>query len=218
MLLVRLLFCLFAEDSAIFERPQFRDYLEARTREYCWIGYGQNLSGFGAMPGACWSFSGNWRRCEATACWFSARCCLLEFQRQLATVRVLDPACGCGNFLVVAYRELRLLELVVYNNFSWPEPTDAHHQAIETAAQAVLDTRARFSTATLADLYDPLTMPPKLLKAHRALDRAVDMAYGKTAFITEAERVAFLFERHQQLTSLLPAEGVRLTKKRKPPR
>jgi hypothetical protein len=75
--------------------------------------------------------------------------------------------------------------------------------AIEVAAQAVLDTRTKFPNATLADLYDPLTMPPELVKAHQALDRAVDAAYGKTAFKTEAERVAFLFERYQQLTAPL---------------
>ena len=80
---------------------------------------------------------------------------------------------------------------------------------IEAAAQGVLDARAKFPNATLADLYDPLAMPPELLKAHRNLDRAVDAAYGKTAFASEAERVAFLFERYRQLTSLLPEEGPR---------
>ncbi|CDH46194.1 class I SAM-dependent DNA methyltransferase [Candidatus Contendibacter odensensis] len=104
---------------------------------------------------------------------------------------------------------------IVYNNFPWPEPTDAQCQAIKTVAQAVLNARACFPNATLADLYHPLTMPPELLKTHRALDRAVDMAYGKTTFATEAERVAFLFERYRQLTSLLPAEGVKMTKRRK---
>jgi len=78
--------------------------------------------------------------------------------------------------------------------------------AIEAAAQAVLDARARFPSATLADLYDPLTMPPELLKAHQALDRAVDAAYGRKSFTGEAERVAFLFERYQTLTSLLSAD------------
>jgi hypothetical protein len=90
-------------------------------------------------------------------------------------------------------------------------------ERIEAAAQAVLDTRALYMNpspsggragdggATLADLYDPLTMPPALLKAHQALDKAVDAVYGKTGFKSEAERVAFLFERYQQLTSLLPA-------------
>ena len=54
--------------------------------------------------------------------------------------------------------------------------------AIQTAAQGVLDARSKFPTSTLADLYDPLTMPPELVKAHQALDRAVDAAYGKTTF------------------------------------
>ncbi|QNP39673.1 class I SAM-dependent DNA methyltransferase [Lysobacter solisilvae (ex Woo and Kim 2020)] len=104
---------------------------------------------------------------------------------------------------------------IVYNNFPWPELADAkHHSAIETAAQGVLDARAKFPGSTLADLYDPLTMPPALVKAHQALDRAVDAAYlaaekaggRKTPKLgTDAERVAFLFERYQALTSLLPA-------------
>ncbi|MDS4070803.1 MAG: class I SAM-dependent DNA methyltransferase, partial [Candidatus Competibacter sp.] len=104
---------------------------------------------------------------------------------------------------------------IVYNNFPWPAPTDPQRQTIATAAQAVLDARARFPSATLADLYDPLTMPPELLQAHRRLDRAVDAAYGKTAFASEAERVAFLFERYRQLTSLLPEERSTIGRKRK---
>jgi very-short-patch-repair endonuclease len=80
-------------------------------------------------------------------------------------------------------------------------------ERVEIAAQAVLDARAQFPESTLADLYDPLTMPPALLKAHQSLDKAVDTAYGKTGFKSEAERVAFLFERYQQLTSLLPTSG-----------
>jgi len=89
---------------------------------------------------------------------------------------------------------------IVYNNYPWPEPNDKQQEAIETSAQAVLDARAKFPASTLADLYDPLTMPPELVRAHQALDRAVDAAYGKTTFKTEADRVAFLFERYQQLT------------------
>lgn len=92
---------------------------------------------------------------------------------------------------------------IVYNNFPWPESTDKQTQTIETAAQAVLDARALFSSATLADLYDPLSMPPELVRAHQALDRTVDAAYGKKNFASEAERVAFLFERYQQLISLI---------------
>ena len=96
---------------------------------------------------------------------------------------------------------------IVYNNYPWPdEPTDKQRAAMEAAAQAVLDARARFPQSSLADLYDPLTMPPALVKAHQALDRAVDACYRKAAFANDAQRVEFLFERYQQLTSLLPTE------------
>jgi len=96
---------------------------------------------------------------------------------------------------------------IVYNNFPWPEsPSEKQKQAIETAAQAVLDARMQFPGSSLADLYDPLTMPPVLLKAHQHLDKTVDAAFGKTNFQTEAQRVAFLFELYQKYTSLFPPE------------
>lgn len=95
---------------------------------------------------------------------------------------------------------------IVYNNFPWPrDPSTKHVTAIEKEAQRVLDARARFPKSSLADLYDPLTMPPELTRAHEALDRAVDGAYGRRTFKSDAERVAFLFERYQEYTSLLPA-------------
>jgi len=97
---------------------------------------------------------------------------------------------------------------IVYNNFPWPEnPTEAQKRKIEAAAQAVLDARAAHPNASLADLYDPLTMPPNLVKAHHALDAAVDAAYGRKNFKNAAERVAFLFELYQKYTSLLPPAG-----------
>lgn len=78
----------------------------------------------------------------------------------------------------------------------------------------MLDERAKFQAgdnpASLADLYDPLTMPPALLKAHQKLDAAVDKAYeasgGKKTYKSDAERVAFLFDLYQRMTSLLPAD------------
>lgn len=96
---------------------------------------------------------------------------------------------------------------IVYNNFPWPTPTDKQRTAIEAAAQAVLDARAAHPGASLADLYDPLTMPPDLVKAHQKLDAAVDAAYGYKGGSTDAARVAFLFGLYQQITSLLPADG-----------
>lgn len=88
---------------------------------------------------------------------------------------------------------------IVYNNFPWPNPTDAQKQAIEQAAQGVLDARALYPDSSLADLYDPLTMPPELVKAHNTLDRAVKAAYGGKSYATEAERVADLMERYAEL-------------------
>jgi hypothetical protein len=88
----------------------------------------------------------------------------------------------------------------------------------------MLDARSQFPHSTLADLYDPLSMPPALVKAHQVLDRAVDAAYlaaekaaGRKApkLGSDAERVAFLFQRYQALTSLLPA-GKPARKPRKP--
>ena len=76
---------------------------------------------------------------------------------------------------------------------------------IEEAAQGVLDARAKFPEASLADLYDPDTIPPALAKAHQKLDRLVEKAYGK-AFASDAERVAFLFERYKELTGDLFTE------------
>ncbi len=90
---------------------------------------------------------------------------------------------------------------IVYNNFPWPNPTENQRMAIAENAQAVLKVREKFPEASMADLYDPLKMPPELLKAHQKLDKAVDAAYGKTTFKTEADRVAFLFELYQQYVS-----------------
>ncbi len=89
---------------------------------------------------------------------------------------------------------------VVYNNFPWPSPTDAQKQKIEQTAQAILDARALYPNASLADLYDELTMPPELRRAHQANDRAVMLAYGfdvKTT--TETSCVAELMKLYQKL-------------------
>lgn len=89
---------------------------------------------------------------------------------------------------------------IVYNNYPWPvDVSDAQKKAVADAAQVVLDTRAKYPNATLADLYDPNTMPADLLAAHKALDKAVDACYGKKVFKSEPERLEFLFERYQAL-------------------
>ena len=90
---------------------------------------------------------------------------------------------------------------VVYNNFPWCEPTDEQKAKIEQTAQAILDARALYPDCSLADLYDELTMPVELRKAHQANDKAVMQAYGfnyKT--MTESECVAELMKMYQELT------------------
>lgn len=89
---------------------------------------------------------------------------------------------------------------IVYNNFPWPEPTEEQKRKIELTAQAILDARALYPAASLADLYDPLFMPAKLLVAHRANDRAVWEAYGKAWSIeSESACVAYLMQLYQKL-------------------
>ena len=79
----------------------------------------------------------------------------------------------------------------------------------------MLDARAAHPDSSLADLYDPIAMPPDLRHAHQALDRAVDAAYGKKSFASDAERVAFLFELYSQYTSSLPISEKPAKRKRK---
>lgn len=91
---------------------------------------------------------------------------------------------------------------IVYNNFPWPEdPNDKQIKAIETAVQKVLNERQQLSERTLADLYDPLTMPPGLIKAHNELDKAVDLAYRPQPFTSEANRMEFLFGLYEKYTA-----------------
>jgi len=95
---------------------------------------------------------------------------------------------------------------LVYNNFPWPAPGENRKAAIVDTARTILDIRLLFPDSTLAELYNPLTMPPKLVKAHQKLDKAVDAAYGR-AFDDDAQRVAFLFELYQKLAGELFVEG-----------
>ena len=113
--------------------------------------------------------------------------------------------------------DYRYSNTIVYNNYPWPEnPNEKQINAIETATQKVLDTRAEFPHSSLADLYDPLTMPPSLSKAHSELDKAVDLAYRPQPFISEAKRMEFLFELYEKYTAdLFTAEKEKKNKKTK---
>ena len=91
---------------------------------------------------------------------------------------------------------------IVYNNFPWPDPSPEQKEKIEKTAQGILDARALYPDSSLADLYDPLTMPPELRKAHQLNDKAVMQAYGMPIKETdEAACVAWLMRMYQEMTS-----------------
>jgi hypothetical protein len=104
---------------------------------------------------------------------------------------------------------------LVYNNFPWPgNPNERRKKAVEDAAQDVLDARAKFPDASLADLYDPNTMPPVLVKAHQKLDRAVDLCYRPQPFPDETRRIEYLFELYDKYTAGLFKEEKKGKKKK----
>lgn len=117
---------------------------------------------------------------------------VLESNVHMAWMRVV-----CGR-LEMRYRYSKD---VVYNNFPWPTPTDEQRQKIAQTAQAILDARAKYPDSSLADLYDPTTMPYDLLEAHRQNDRAVMAAYGFSTKMTEPECVTHLFNLYVTLTN-----------------
>ena len=117
---------------------------------------------------------------------------VLESNVHMAWMRVV-----CGR-LEMRYR---YSNTIVYNNFPWPTPTDEQKAKIEQTAQAILDARALYPDSSLADLYDELTMPVELRKAHQDNDRAVMQAYGfDVKTMTESQCVAELFKLYQELT------------------
>ena len=89
---------------------------------------------------------------------------------------------------------------IVYNNFPWPDTTEQQKAEIEKTAQAILDARELYPDCSLADLYDELTMPPELRKAHQANDKAVMRAYGFKKDLSESTIVAELMKMYQELT------------------
>jgi len=132
---------------------------------------------------------------------------ILTSEMHMAWVRTV-----CGRIK----SDFRYSNTIVYNNYPWPEnPSDKQKEAIEKAAQKVLDTRKEFPNSSLADLYDPLTMPPSLVKAHQELDKAVDLAYRPQPFPSEAKRMEFLFELYEKYTAnLFTKEKIKAPRKR----
>ena len=94
--------------------------------------------------------------------------------------------------------DYRYSNTIVYNNFIWPEVTSQQKEQISKTAQAILEARALYPDRSLADLYDPLAMPPELLKAHKANDKAVLALYGFKPDATEEEIVAKLMQMYAE--------------------
>ena len=95
--------------------------------------------------------------------------------------------------------DYRYSNKLVYNNFPWPNnPNEKNKKKVEKMAHEVIEARKEFPNSSLADLYDPLTMPPELVKAHQGLDKAVDLCYRPQAFTSEAARIEYLFDLYNQ--------------------
>jgi hypothetical protein len=123
---------------------------------------------------------------------------LYHFGVLMSTIHMAWVKSVCGRL----ESRFRYSKDIVYNNYPWPDnPNDKQIKAIEKAAQKVLDTRLQFPKSSLADLYDPLTMPPFLIKAHNELDKVVDLAYRSQPFTSEANRMVFLFELYEKYTA-----------------
>lgn len=124
---------------------------------------------------------------------------LYEFGVIISNVHMAWMRTVCGRLK----SDYRYIKDVVYNNFPWPEPTEQQRQKIEKTAQGILDARALYPNSSLATLYNELTMPPELRKAHQKNDMAVMQAYGFTkgskAYKSEATCVAELMKKYQKL-------------------
>ncbi|MDD3323457.1 MAG: methylase [Paludibacter sp.] len=133
--------------------------------------------------------------------------CMTIFNGQLFHFGVLNSIMHIAWVKSVCGRlksDFRYSKDIVYNNFPWPEnATDKQIQFIEEKAKKVLDIRTEFPKSSLADLYDSLTMPQALIKAHNELDKAVDLAYRPQPFTSEANRMVYLFELYEKYTANL---------------
>ena len=109
--------------------------------------------------------------------------------------------------------DYRYSNTIAYNNFPFPSPNEKQKTEIEESAKCILVARSQYPNSSLSDLYNPLTMPRELLRAHQKLDKTVESAYGKI-FASDAERVAHLFYLYQTMTAGLFMEKSKVGKKR----
>lgn len=133
-------------------------------------------------------------------CSFIPNATLFHFGVLTSTMHMAWMRAACGRLK----SDYNYSNNIVYNNFPFPDDvTDKQRAKVEEKAQAVLAARERFPDATLADLYDPLSMPKELLSTHRELDEAVDGCYRRASFQNELERLEFLFQLYSRYTQPL---------------
>lgn len=136
----------------------------------------------------------------ADSCLFAPDASIYDFGMLTCVMHMTWVKYTCGRLK----SDFRYSIDIVYNNYPFPkDPSTKNKQKVEAKAQKVLDVRAEYPESSLADLYDPLTMPPKLVKAHQELDKAVDLCYRPQAFTTENARIEFLFDLYNQYTAPL---------------
>ncbi len=99
--------------------------------------------------------------------------------------------------------DYRYSKNIVYNNFPWPDKIEKSKIKIEEKVQKILNIRKKFNNSSLADLYNPLSMPPKLIEAQQKLDKAVDLCYRSQPFPNDSKRIEFLFSLYQEYTAPL---------------
>jgi hypothetical protein len=129
---------------------------------------------------------------------------LYEFGMLCSTMHNAWMRTVCGRLK----SDYRYSNTIVYNNYPWPTaPSAEARRVVEVAAQSVLDARSHYASKSLAWLYNTDTMPAPLRDAHDTLDEAVDDAYGYMGRDDDADRVAYLFERYRELTTLLPTSA-----------
>lgn len=125
---------------------------------------------------------------------------LYEFGILLSKIHMVWVKYICGRLK----GDFRYSNELVYNNFPWPEnPSKTKQNLIKQKAQKVLTVRKKFSSSSLADLYDPIAMPPELTRAHKELDKAVDSCFRSKPFRNDASRIEFLFELYEKYTNPL---------------
>jgi len=153
----------------------------------------------------------DWNSIASDSCMIIPDATIFSFGILMSVMHMVWVKYTCGRL----ESRFRYSKEIVYNNFPWPiNPSAKNKKSVEIKAQKVLDVREEFPESSLADLYDPLTMPPKLVKAHHELDRAVDLCYRPQAFPNETTRIEYLFELYNEYTMPLLKEEKKKKKKR----